>query len=202
MRICSIRRWNGSFGSMSAAAPTAKRSCWPTRRTPMTVVARRFKGFDETHRLYLPSERAAVTTMEANLGKRVAQDPWSMSTTTAGEPGQNSVAETDHFEAEAMARGEIKRPRMFYFHRQASDDWDMDKFEDRVEAIREASGPELAARTDWKTWRRSGTSRARTSLTSSGSGQIGGHSRACRRSTLASGKRWRVRSFRFLAART
>ncbi|WOR03250.1 terminase [Mycobacterium marinum] len=107
-----------------------------------------FQGFDETHRLYLPSERAAVTTMEANLGKRVAQDPWSMSTTTAGEPGQNSVAETDHFEAEAMARGEIKRPRMFYFHRQASDDWDMDKFEDRVEAIREASGPELAARTD------------------------------------------------------
>lgn len=107
-----------------------------------------WQGFDETHRLYLPSERNAVTTMEANLGKRVAQDPWSMSTTTAGEPGQNSVAETDHFEAEAMARNEIKRPRMFYFHRQASDDWDMDKFEDRVEAIREASGPELAARTD------------------------------------------------------
>lgn len=107
-----------------------------------------FNAFDETHRLYLPSERAAVTTMEANLGKRVAQDPWSMSTTTAGEPGQNSVAETDHFEAEAMARGEIKRPRMFYFHRQASDDWDMEVFEDRCEAIREASGPELAARTD------------------------------------------------------
>lgn len=107
-----------------------------------------WNGFDETHRLYLPSERAAVVTMEANLGKRVAQDPWSMSTTTAGEPGQNSVAETDHFEAESMARGQIKRPRMFYFHRQASDDWDMDKFEDRCEAIREASGPELAARTD------------------------------------------------------
>jgi hypothetical protein len=107
-----------------------------------------FNAFDETHRLYLPSERNAVTTMEANLGKRVAQDPWSMSTTTAGEPGQNSVAETDHFEAEAMSRGEIKRPRMFYFHRQASDDWDMDKFEDRCKAIIEASGPELAARTD------------------------------------------------------
>lgn len=107
-----------------------------------------FQGFDETHRLYLPSERQAVTTMEANLGKRVAQDPWSMSTTTAGEPGQNSVAETDHFEAESMSRNEIKRPRMFYFHRQASDDWDMDDFDDRCEAIREASGPDLAARTD------------------------------------------------------
>ena len=107
-----------------------------------------FNAFDETHRLYLPSERDAVTTMEANLGKRVAQDPWSMSTTTAGEPGQNSVAETDHFEAEAMARGEIQRPRMWYFHRQADDKWDTSKFEDRVEAIREASGAELAARTD------------------------------------------------------
>lgn len=107
-----------------------------------------FQCFDETHRLYLESERGAVTTMEANLGKRVAQDPWSMSTTTAGQPGQNSVAETDHFEAEAMARNEIKRPRMWYFHRQADDKWDMNDFDQRVEAIREASGPELAARTD------------------------------------------------------
>lgn len=106
------------------------------------------QGFDEVHRLYLPNHKAAVVTMEANLGKRIAQDPWSLSTTTAGEPGQNSKAEDDHFEAEAISRGEIKRPRMFYFHRQASDGWDLTKFEDRMEAIREASGPELAARTD------------------------------------------------------
>ncbi|MBZ4500174.1 terminase [Mycobacterium avium subsp. hominissuis] len=104
--------------------------------------------YDETHRLYLPSEKAAVVTMEANLGKRPAQDPWSLGVTTAGEPGQQSQAEDDHFEAEATARGEIKRPRMFYFHRQASDGWDMGSFEERCEAIREASGPELAARTD------------------------------------------------------
>ncbi|MEU9806232.1 terminase [Mycobacterium sp. NPDC050853] len=107
-----------------------------------------FQGYDETHRLYLPNHKAAIQTMEANLGKRMAQDPWSLSTTTAGEPGQNSQAEDDHFLAEAIARGEIARPRMFYFHRQASDGWDLKKFEDRVEAIREASGPELAARTD------------------------------------------------------
>ena len=107
-----------------------------------------FQGYDETHRLYLPNHKAAITTMEANLGKRVEQDPWSLSTTTAGEPGQNSQAEDDHFEAEAISRGEIKRPRLFYFHRQASDGWDLAKFEDRIEAIREASGPELAARTD------------------------------------------------------
>ncbi|GAT03489.1 hypothetical protein [Mycolicibacterium fortuitum] len=107
-----------------------------------------FQGYDETHRLYLPNHKAAIVTMEANLGKRAAQDPWSLSTTTAGEPGQNSQAEDDHFEAEAIKRGEIERPRMFYFHRQASDGWDLKKFEDRIAAIREASGEELAARTD------------------------------------------------------
>ena len=107
-----------------------------------------FQGYDETHRLYLPNHKAAIKTMEANLGKRMAQDPWSLSTTTAGEPGQNSQAEDDHFLAEAIKRGEVERPRMFYFHRQASDGWDLTKFEDRIEAIREASGPELAARTD------------------------------------------------------
>ncbi|KKB99468.1 terminase large subunit [Mycolicibacter arupensis] len=107
-----------------------------------------FQGYDETHRLYLPNHKAAIQTMEGNLGKRPEQDPWSLSTTTAGEPGQNSQAEDDHFEAEAISRGEIKRPRLFYFHRQASDDWDLTDFEERIEAIREASGPELAERTD------------------------------------------------------
>jgi hypothetical protein len=107
-----------------------------------------FQGYDETHRLYLPNHKAAIVTMEANLGKRAAQDPWSLSTTTAGEPGQNSQAEDDHFEAEAIGRGELARPRLFYFHRQASDGWDLEKFEDRCKAIVEASGPELAARTD------------------------------------------------------
>lgn len=107
-----------------------------------------FQGFDETHRLWLPNHKAAIQTMESNLGKRFAQDPWSMSTTTAGEPGKGSQAEDDHFEAEAIDRGEVKRPSLFYFHRQAGDGWDMDVFEDRVEAIREASGDQLAARTD------------------------------------------------------
>lgn len=109
-----------------------------------------FQGYDETHRLYLPNHKAAVQTMESNLGKRYAQDPWSMSTTTAGEPGQQSQAEDDHFEAEAISRGEVQRPSLFYFHRQASDGWDMDSFEDRRKAIIEASGPELSERTDVK----------------------------------------------------
>lgn len=124
--------------------------CIPVATAPDTNDGGRttFNGYDETHRLYLPTEKAAVTTMDENLGKRYAQDPWGMAVTTSGEPGQESVAEDNHFEAEAMARGEVERPDTFYFHRQASDGWDMRKFSDRVEAIREASGPDLASRTD------------------------------------------------------
>jgi hypothetical protein len=107
-----------------------------------------WQGYDETHRLWLPNHKEAIQTMESNLGKRYAQDPWSMSTTTAGEPGKQSQAEDDHFEAEATARGEVERPSMFYFHRQASDRWNMDDFQERCQAIIEASGPQLAERTD------------------------------------------------------
>lgn len=104
--------------------------------------------FDETHRLYLPSHRAAVDTMNANLPKRPTEDPWTLSTTTAGEPGQDSVAEDEFFEAEAISRGEIDNPTLFFFHRQASDGYDMDVMEDRLAAIREASGPDVAEWSD------------------------------------------------------
>ncbi|MGW2666230.1 terminase [Nocardia tengchongensis] len=107
-----------------------------------------FQGVDEPHRLYLPNHKAAIETMIANLPKRPLEDPWMMSGTTAGQPGQGSVAEDEYFEAEAIARGEVERPSFFFFHRQASDGYDMDKFEDRVEAIREASGPDVAEWSD------------------------------------------------------
>lgn len=107
-----------------------------------------FQGIDEPHRLHLPNHKAAVETMIANLPKRPMEDPWMCSTTTAGQPGQGSVAEDEFFEAEAISRGEISAPRFFFFHRQASDGYDMDVFEDRVEAIREASGPDVAAWSD------------------------------------------------------
>lgn len=107
-----------------------------------------FQAFDETHRLYLPNHKAAVETMNANLPKRPDEDPWTLSTTTAGEPGQGSVAEDEYFEAQAIARGEIRRPTLFYFHRQASDGYDMDVYEQRVAAITEASGPDVAKWSD------------------------------------------------------
>jgi hypothetical protein len=103
-----------------------------------------FQGYDETHRLLLDRHKAAYETMEANLPKRPLDDPWSMGITTAGEPGRGSVAELDKDEAEAISRGEIEEPELFYFHREASAGHDLSTLEGRVEAVREASGPAAA----------------------------------------------------------
>ena len=100
-----------------------------------------FQHFDETHRLDLPRLVSAHKTMLANIPKRPMDDPWSLETTTAGRPGASSVAEGTHKYANAIKKGEVKNPRLFYFHREASAKWDMRKFEDRVEAVREATGP-------------------------------------------------------------
>lgn len=118
-----------------------------------------FQGYDETHRLTLARHVAAYTTMEANLPKRPLDDPWSLGITTAGEPGGGSVAELDKDEAEAIARGEVDEPELFYFHREAGPNHDLSTIEGRIEAVREASGPAVAAWSDLrgiaKQWERS-----------------------------------------------
>ena len=114
-----------------------------------------FQGYDETHRLDTPRILEAYRTMEANLPKRPLDDPWSLGITTAGVPGGGSVAEKDKDEAEAISKGAIERPRMFYFHREAGTSdpatgkpYDLSKYAHRIEAIREASGPAVASWSD------------------------------------------------------
>lgn len=127
-----------------------------------------FQYYDETHRLDLPSQLAAYETMEANLPKRPLDDPWSLGTTTAGVPGKGSVAEKDKDEAEMIARGEVTEPELFYFHREAGTHnpktrlpYDLTLLEDRIEAVREASGPAVAKWSDLrgiaKQWDRPGS---------------------------------------------
>lgn len=100
-----------------------------------------FQGFDEPHRLFLPRAVAAHETMVANLEKRVLEDPWGLYVGTAGEPGQGSVAEGLHLEAEMIDRGEIDEPQLFYFHREAGPGYDLDDLDDREAAVAEATGP-------------------------------------------------------------
>lgn len=98
-------------------------------------------AFDEPHRLYLPRQIAAHDTMDANLPKRPLEDPWSLYVGTAGQPGQGSIAENLHIEAEKIEQGRISEPRLFYVYRWAGGDYDLAKPEERIEAIREATGP-------------------------------------------------------------
>ncbi len=101
-----------------------------------------FQGFDEPHRLFLPRARQAHETMVANLSKRVLEDPWGLYVGTAGEPGQGSIAEDLHKEAEKIAAGKVADPQLFYFHREAGPRHkDLTTVEKLIEAVTEATGP-------------------------------------------------------------
>ncbi len=100
-----------------------------------------FAFADETHRWTLPRLREAHRVMLANIPKRKLADAWSLETTTAPSPGENSVAENTMDYARQVADGKIKDSRLFFFHRQASDNHDLSTEEGIRAAVIEASGP-------------------------------------------------------------
>ena len=100
-----------------------------------------FEHFDETHRFTLPRLKAAHRTMLANIPKRRGADAWSLETTTAPSPGENSVAEDTMEYARQVADGRITDSRLFFFHREASDKHDLTTDEGIRAAVIEASGP-------------------------------------------------------------
>lgn len=100
-----------------------------------------FQCFDEPHRLILPRQIDAHETMVANLEKRVLEDPWGLYVGTAGEIGQGSIAEGLQQEAQQIDKGELADPQLFHFHREASPGFDLESLEERVAAVKEATGP-------------------------------------------------------------
>ncbi|NUM46006.1 MAG: terminase [Anaerolineales bacterium] len=103
-----------------------------------------FQVFDETHRMNTPRLKAAHRTMLANVPKRFLADAWSLEITTAPAPGEGSIAEDTMEYARQVAAGTIQDSRLFYFHRQASDDHDLNTPEGVRAAVLEASGPTAA----------------------------------------------------------
>jgi len=103
-----------------------------------------FQIFDETHRMNTPRLKAAHRTMLANIPKRRLSDAWSFEITTAPAPGEGSVAEDTMDYARQVAGGAISDSKLFFFHRQASDEHDLDTAEGIREAVIEASGPAAA----------------------------------------------------------
>lgn len=100
-----------------------------------------FQIADETHWWTLPRLVNAHQTMMANLPKRKLADAWALEVTTAPEPGAGSVAESTMDYAKAILEGKAKDARLFYFHRQASDEHDLETQEGARAAVIEASGP-------------------------------------------------------------
>lgn len=123
------RRGDGRAVSL-ATAPDARDGA----RTTMQV-------FDETHRFTLPRLREAHRTMLANVPKRKLADAWSLEVTTSPGPGEGSVAEHTMEYAQAVVEGRVQDPRLFFFHRQASEDHDLSTDEGLRAALLEASGP-------------------------------------------------------------
>ena len=99
-----------------------------------------FSVFDETHHWILPRLRKAHQAMLANLPKRKAADAWALEITTAPEPGMGSVAESTMDYARAVHEGRAKDTRLFFFHRQASDEHDLTTKDGARAAVLEASG--------------------------------------------------------------
>jgi hypothetical protein len=100
-----------------------------------------FQHFDETHRFTLPRLVRAHQTMLANAPKRRLADAWSLETTTAPEPGAGSVAEATMEYAKQVESGIVTDARLFFFHRQASDECDLSTEAGIRAAVNEASGP-------------------------------------------------------------
>lgn len=100
-----------------------------------------FEVCDETHRWTLPRLREAHRTMMANLPKRRLADPWMLEVTTAPAPGESSVAEATMDYARSVLANPTADPRLFFFHREASEKHDLATPEGVRAAVLEASGP-------------------------------------------------------------
>lgn len=111
-----------------------------------------FQHFDETHRFVLPKLKQSHQTMLGNIPKRMLADAWSLETTTTYTPGEASVAEGTHEFAELVATGKVKAATFFFLHREATPrvDEDLGDGEQLRAAIREASGPSIAAWPDFE----------------------------------------------------
>lgn len=111
-----------------------------------------FQHVDEPHRWTLPRLVEAHETMLQNIPKRPIADPWTLETSTTYTPGEGSVMQAAHEEAEQIAAGKVVDPTYFFFHREATprEGENLDDPEQLKSAIREASGPAIAEWEDFE----------------------------------------------------
>jgi phage terminase large subunit-like protein len=104
-----------------------------------------FSLHDETHWHTLDKLKRAHQVMLNNLAKRKLAEPWALEVTTSYEPGEGSIAESTMQYARSINDGLSQDARLFFFHRQSSDEHDLETEEGARAAVIEASGEEAAS---------------------------------------------------------
>lgn len=100
-----------------------------------------WQHIDEPHRWDQNRHHEMFDTVSENQLKDVAADAWTMATSTAGHTGANSLEERLLHTAEAIDRGELEQPGMFFMRRWCPDEKPLDTEEQVEAAVREARGP-------------------------------------------------------------
>lgn len=104
---------------------------------------------DETH-LWTPPAAGKFKlgkmhqTMVRNLLKRKVASGWMLETSTMYAAGEGSVAEGTHAYAKQLAKAGRRDNKLLFDHRQAGEQWDLEKRKERLAALREAYGPAAA----------------------------------------------------------
>ncbi len=101
-----------------------------------------FTVFDETHLYNTNKLRGAYRTVSRNTGKRKKAEPWVLETTTAWQPGENSVAEMvadrySHLEVEEA----VQKHGVLYDHRMGDEPKIFGSDDSLAKAIRTGYGP-------------------------------------------------------------
>ncbi|MCP3801844.1 Terminase [Allokutzneria sp. A3M-2-11 16] len=100
--------------------------------------------YDEPHLYVTPELRRMFRTVDRNLRKRKAAEPWGLLTSTMYQPGEGSVLEDVDHQATAIREGRTRASRLLWDHRQAPDEVDLTDLDAVVAALAEAYGPAAA----------------------------------------------------------
>lgn len=100
-----------------------------------------WEHIDEGHRWTMPRHHEMHDAIVENLLKDVSADAWVMMTSTAGIPGEDSVEERILQQAEAIDRGEVDEPTLWFHRRYAPDDMPLETPKQVEAFVREARGP-------------------------------------------------------------
>lgn len=100
--------------------------------------------YDEPHLYITPELRRMFKTVDRNLRKRKAAEPWGLLTSTMYQGGQDSTLETVHKQANAIREGRTRASRLLWDHRHAPAEVDLTDMDAMVAALTEVYGPAAA----------------------------------------------------------